>query len=239
MKRLFGFRNAGIGLMVATLLASGVAVTPPARAQDDGTAEAIGGILGAIIGAAMIDNARKAWQQVDPDVRDCLVQRYNISPNILANKAIGPNDARVADYVNSCNNIVSNLREQQRQAEEQRRAEAAAEQARQEALAEQAAAAERQRQADIAAAQAQRRAEEAAAEARRQAKHKLLVDKYGTSVAEAIESHRIEIGMSKQAVLESRGDPDRIEKIPPHTELWRYGSLRIVFDGILVTHVEH
>jgi len=233
-------KNAGIVTLAASfLLITSIAVTPPAMAQsDDDAAEAIGGLLGVIIGAAMIDNARKAWNNVDSDVRGCLVQRYNISPSDQANHGIAPNDSRIVDYVNSCRQIVSQIREQQRIREEEQRAQQEAERQHQQLLQEQAEAAERQRQAEIAAAEAQRQAEIAAAEAKRVAKHRALVAKYGAAVADAVENHRIEVGMTKQAVLESCGEPDRApEKVPGGIELWVYGSQRVVFTGNKVTSV--
>jgi hypothetical protein len=71
------------------------------------------------------------------------------------------------------------------------------------------------------------------------ARHKQLVAKYGEKVAGAIESGKVLIGMSKDAVLEALGKPLSTQVIPPNDELWIYRSWRIVFENGQVSYVGH
>ncbi|MDR3528298.1 MAG: hypothetical protein P4L57_13570 [Rhizomicrobium sp.] len=236
MKRTHPVKAIGLTtLIAASLVVAGLAMAPPAYANnDDDTAQAIGGILGALIGAAMIDKARKDWANVEPETRECLVRRYNISPGGLGNQGIGPRDNRVYDYVNSCAQMVAQARRAEQLRQEQEQAERDAALARERAEREEAAALERQRQMEAEAAEQKRLQEIAAIEAQRKAHHRALSEKYGERIGTAVEEHRIEVGMTRQALLESRGEPDHTpDRIPQQNmEMWIYGSTRIVLtDG--------
>lgn len=209
-----------------------------------------GDILSGIIDAAIVDAATKKWQQVDSDVQQCLITRYNGVPQQLAQQGIGPDDSGVAPYVSSCQQIVAQARAQQQQDEQRRVAEArAAEEARraeEQRVADERSADERrveeQQHADEEAAKRTQREQEAAevAEKAKQAEHhQALVKKFGADVAIAIETGLVRKGMTMDAVLQARGQPSQKERIPPDAELWTYGADRISFVKGKVTYVGH
>jgi hypothetical protein len=91
----------------------------------------------------------------------------------------------------------------------------------------------------IADQQNKRRLEEQkkAAE-RRDARLQELRTRYGAH-AEAIIDGEVQLGMTKQEVLEARGNPTRQDSLPPNYELWVYSPGRIAFTDQKVTHVGH
>lgn len=198
-----------------------------------------GDIITTILNNAIVQGARKSWQQIDVDVRNCIASQYNVTTDTLADQGIGANDARVANALQTCNQLVAQQRYQQQQEqariEEQQRvdreSEAAREKAEQNRLAEEkreAQEAERQRKEDLAKADAERKAH-----------HQMLVARFGEDFASAIEAGQLRKGMSKDAVREARGAPQRIEKIPPDDELWIYASDRIAITKGKVSYVGH
>ncbi len=234
MRRLKGacgrvVRRSRAGVVLCILLATWIAVSNAAQAQNDTT---IPGIFGAIIRAALIESARKSWLKVDPNVRQCLVQRYNISPDQLYQQGIKATDSRVVQYVQACQQAIAQAREQQQEQqriqEEQQRAAAAQAEAEREAQEKAARDAENARLEAAAQAEAQKKAKRAA-----------LVAKYGSTIADEIMSGTIVKGMTTDQVLEARGEPDRRESFPPDSELWSYGADRIGFYKGHVTHVGH
>jgi hypothetical protein len=91
-------------------------VTVPALADgDDG-----GGFFGRVLNGIQQSAARAAWQTVDPAVQSCLQSRYNLDPATLASQGIGPNDPRVSDNVNNCQQIAAGQApaDQQQQAQQ-------------------------------------------------------------------------------------------------------------------------
>ena len=84
-----------------------------------------------------------------------------------------------------------------------------------------------------------RRSEDTTALAQPRTRHSDLVARYGTEQAIAIENGRVLVGMTKDAVIAARGQPDNKEVIPPDDEMWVYGSERISISKGKVTHVGH
>lgn len=171
---------------------------------------AIGGIFSAIIKGAIIENARKKWMAVDEEVQLCLIRSYGIQPAQLVQHGVGPDQKNVAPYVNACQQSVDEVHRRQQEIVAARMAEE--EKAKEEAEA---------------------------AKARAEARHKRLVAKYGENLAVAVEDRRVLVGMTKDAVLEARGQPDSRGLIPPDDELWVYGSDRVVLSAGKVTYVGH
>ncbi len=83
----------------------------------------------------------------------------------------------------------------------------------------------------------QRKTQAHADKAARDAKHAQLVAKFGGQDATLIESGQVRVGMTMAAVLATRGNPSRREKVPPDSELWHYGSAEIGFTKGKVTHI--
>jgi hypothetical protein len=209
-----------------------------------------GDLLTGIINAAIVDAATKKWQRIDADVQQCYITRYNGAPQQLAQQGIGPDDSRVASFINSCEQLVAQARLQQQQDEQRRLAEAQSAEAARQAEAQRVAGERRaeeqqienQRLADEEAAKRAQREQEAAEtaeKAKQAAHHQALVKKFGTELAVAIETGLVRKGMTMEAVLEARGQPSQKERIPPDAELWTYGADRISFVKGKVTYVGH
>ena len=241
-----------------------VAVAASALMATPAPAQTWGQILGGIINEAIVNNAVKKWNAVDTDVRQCLVNTYSLDLNGLAQQGITPDDYRLQNQMQYCNQQVAQTRYQQEQQQRayeeqqaalQRKIEAAqtawnaldsqvhqcvtdrglvSDQLAQQGISPTDYPAYTQVQAcqeQIAQAEQQKQAAEA--------RHQGLVDKYGKAQADAIESHTVLIGMSKDAVREALGAPDRVDTIPPDDEMWVYGSQRISISKGKVTYVGH
>ena len=109
---------------------------------------------------------------------------------------------------------------------EAQRAQAAAE-----AEATQRKAAEAQAEADRVAA--------AAAKAAAEKRHAALVTKYGAKTADDISNHSVSLGMTKDQVLEARGEPVSRQLVPPNDELWKYGADQVVITSGRVSYIGH
>jgi len=218
-------RNLRIASVAITLFAGAIAATPvPAQTWGD--------IIAGAIKQGMINNAVKKWNAVDPDVRQCLASNYGLDLNNLAQQTITPDDYRLQNQMQYCQQAVAQARyqaEQQQRALEEQRA------------AQQRAVEEAQRAQEQAAEQARRdqAARDAAAKAQVEVRHKGLVARFGSEQADAIESGRVIVGMSRDAVIAARGQPDNKEVIPPDDEMWVYGSQRISISKGKVTYVGH
>lgn len=207
-------------------------------------AQTWGDVFGAIIQQGMINNAVKKWNAVDVDVRQCLANSYGLNAGALAQQGIAPDDYRLRGQLANCRNQVAEARaqaEQQREAEERDRLER--QQAEEEAEKARAAAAEQAERDRAAAAEAARKEElarQAQAKADAEARHKTLVARFGATQAVAIESGSVQVGMSREAVLEALGrPPDSRQSVPPDDELWVYGSERISISKGRVTYIGH
>lgn len=216
----------------------------------------LGDILGAVIKDAQIKAAYESWQKVDQEVQQCLIEEYNISPKSLANRGIKATDKRVTPYIKSCEKLIKEVKLSWMEVDDAvkqcligkynispdelakkrikatdrriaRRIESCREDI--EKIRLQKEHEEGERQAEMAA--------QAEAKKRKEARRRDLTAKYGPEIADAIVSGRVLIGMTKSQVIEARGQPDRIEKIPPNDELWIYDDDRIVFEGERVTYV--
>jgi len=207
--------------LVAASITGAVGISP-ASAQNWGD------LLGGLINAAIVQNAIKKWEKIDPQVRDCLANQYQGQPAQLAQQGIGPDDSRIVPYVHACEQQIAQARFQAEQAERARQAQIEAQQRANED------AARAQQQAIEAQA-----ATEAAAKTQAAEHHRQLVAKYGADDAVAIEAGVVRKGMTKEAVLEARGEPNTKESIPPDAELWTYGSERISFANGKVTYIGH
>jgi hypothetical protein len=185
-------------------------------------AQTWGDLLGAIIQKGMVDNAIKKWTEVDPEIRQCLANNYGLNVAQLAQNAVTPDDWRLKNQMQYCAQVVA----QARALAEQQRLAAIAEQQRRDEAEHMAQEEEAKRQA--------------AARAEVQARHNSLVAKFGSSQADAIEKGKVTIGMSKDAVIASRGQPSEKQVIPGgRDEMWIYGSQRVAISNGKVTFVEH
>lgn len=290
MRHLRRMKSAVAGVVFgATALAAAVVPYTQAMAQQDNGAAVVGGILGVILGAAMIENAKKGWQQIDPDVRDCVAQQQNI--DALINNGIGPNDSRIAPLVNSCANYVNalryarqswegvdsqtraclisrynlnpdNLANQGVAANDQRLAyafngcaqfaEGVANARRSwgvldsevkscvtsrfglspDSFAEQGIGTEDPRAAGAVNACAQELATQ-------KDRHERLLQQYGPDIAAAIEAHTVLKGMTREAVREAIGDPiQNPDIVPPNMEMWTYNGRHIIFTNNRVTRID-
>lgn len=191
-------------------LASAVFATA-ARAEYRENGELIcTGAMARMFNKSIIESTQRAWAQVDPDVRSCLV-RSNLNPANFADRCIKPDDHRAAQYVNACRQLVE--RDRQAREAEQRR------------VAAQNEARERERRAA------------AAVRAQQDARKRELVAKYGAETADAILAGKIIKDMGQEEVMEMRGAPLRKDVIPPHYELWVYADARVAFGNGKVTYV--
>lgn len=96
---------------------------------------------------------------------------------------------------------------------------------------QQLAGAEQQRQ-QAAREQAERATEAARqADAARNARRADLVARYGAATADAILAGRVSVGMSRDQVIASLGQPTSREPLTPTDEIWQYGSRRISFSN--------
>jgi len=239
-------------------VAAGALMATPVAAQTWGQ------ILGGIINQAIVNNAVQKWNAVDPDVRQCLVNTYSLDLNGLAQQGITPDDYRLQNQMQYCNQQVAQARYQQQQQQRayeeqqaalQRKIEAAQtawnaldSQVRQ-CLTDRGIVPDQYANAGTSPddypvnAQVQScqttiaQAEEQQQQA--EARHKQLVDTYGQAQADAIEGHTVLVGMSKDAVREALGAPDRVDTIPPDDEMWVYGPQRISISKGKVTYVGH
>lgn len=66
-----------------------------------------GGFFGRVLNSIQQGAARAAWQGVDPAVQNCLQSKYNVNPADLGTQGIGPGDPRVSQYVDNCQQLVS------------------------------------------------------------------------------------------------------------------------------------
>lgn len=258
------FRIARIVVAMA-----GAAVATPASAQSDGNpwVNGLGGLLGGLINQAIIDNAVKSWNAVDPDVQGCLVRSYNIVPADLAQQGISAKDSRLSGYMQSCQQAVAQARQTAAAREAAARSWNAIDpdvlqcltnsysfvpaqlmqqgigaddpQIANQMIACREAIAQKQKQVEEQqhAMEAAHEAEEKAAKERAEARHKDLVAKFGKEKTDAIENGRVTVGMSKDAVREALGAPNNVESIPPDDEMWVYGSERIAISNGKVTYV--
>ena len=167
------------------------------------------GLFGLAIGATQIQAAKKSWQKVDEEVQQCLIDKYKIYPAQLARNGIKATDRRVVPYIQECQRKIA-----QAQFEQQQKIQAE----------------ERARQEKMAAEQAELE--------RLEARKKMLTEKYGAEAADAIMNGRVLVGMSREEVIEARGNPDRVMKVPPSDEMWSYGSDRIILIDGKVSSVE-
>ncbi len=90
--------------LAALLLVLGLGA--PAHAQPN----PLGDILGGMIGAAMVDNARREWLQVPEAERGCLevgLRRSGTSADRLVRQGIGPSDGRLNNIRNVCRQLLS------------------------------------------------------------------------------------------------------------------------------------
>jgi len=66
-----------------------------------------GGFFGRVLNSLQQGAATAAWRGVDPAVQNCLLSKYNVNAADLATQGIGPGDARVSQYVDNCQQLVS------------------------------------------------------------------------------------------------------------------------------------
>ena len=189
--------------LALAVLAAACALAPGgARAQDLG--DAIANAIINSINRATINRAQQSWDAVDKDVQDCLARQYRINVPQLIQQGVGANDRRLRTQLANCGQYV----------EQQRLIAAQQEQARLEAEA---------------AAAAQRAEEQRMAELAREARRSDLITRHGPTIGEAIYSGRVLVGMSREQVIEARGQPSRREQLTPTDEIWYYGGLRVGF----------
>jgi hypothetical protein len=206
-------------LFLVTALVAGAASSTSVRA-DDGQA-IVQGILDLIIGVAQRDAQQKAlngWKALDGSVIAC-IRQIGIEPNDLIQKGVGPEDRRVRPYVEKCQQYVAIERQRQADADRQR---VAAEQAERDRLQQEAD--ERQREVD--------RVEQEQAERTRAAKEARIKDlesRFPKSWVPKILEQQIEKGWTKDAVRESWGAPSSMVRTPDGSELWMYGSKKVIF----------
>lgn len=206
-----------IGVIVSFALLATSAVTMPTSTSAQGLT--VCGPLGALLGGLGATSAEASWQKVDPEVRRCVAQKAGATTEQLGQQCITPNDQRVSALVQSC---VASVKQDSLAREKVKRDQAAAEEARQKADA-------RARDTKLAA--------EVAAKEKKEARRRDLVAKYGDK-ADAILAGQILLGMTKQEVFESRGNPRGRDVVPPTDEMWRYDSGRIVFTDGKVTYLD-
>lgn len=229
------------------VLVFAASLVPVARA-DDG--QVLRDFLGGMLNAAIIANARKSWERVDPNVRYCLATRFNLNPDNLFRQGVTAEDQRVVPYLRACEQAVAEAirRYQQQQAALQAQAQAAEEARRAQAAAAEAAeraraAAEAQAQQAQAAAEEEARrarlAAEAAEKAARESRRRDLARRYGQTIADAIMAGQVQVGMTREQVLAARGNPQQTRIVPPNDELWIYGNDRVALSGGKVTYVGH
>ncbi len=236
---------------VAIALIAGVIAATPVPAQTWGN------LLGAIINQAFVDNAVKKWNAVDPDVRQCLINSYGLYANNLAQQGITPDDYRLQNQMQYCNQQVAQARYQQEQQEQQREAAISAAQTGWNNLAPavrqcvvdrgvntaqfvQQGIGPDQAPADGTVQSCQDQIAQVEAQNQKaEARHKDLVARFGSDEAQDIENDKVTVGMSKDAVREALGPPDRVDTIPPDDEMWVYGSERISISKGKVTYVGH
>ena len=87
-------------LALRSLIAVAIALGAP-PAQSGQKAPDIGGIIGAILNSAVINEAREEWRHRPPVDYNCL-EAHNISADQLSGNGIGPNDPRVQRMFAQC-----------------------------------------------------------------------------------------------------------------------------------------
>jgi hypothetical protein len=181
-------------------------------------ADACGVNLWQVIGSGLaVGQARKGWDETDPNMKACLTNGYRVDIPQLIEHGIGPDDQRLRPYVTGCNQAMAAAREKREQA--------------QEAQAQSERAAEEQLQAQ--------RAAEAAEKAAAQKRMSELTARYGQQKAAAIANHTVSLGMTKDEVLAARGAPNSRQIVPPSDELWKYGTDQVVLTNGRVSYVGH
>lgn len=200
------------GISVA-LFAGMVTNAAFAQQNNDAGSAIVRGIFGIFGRAAAISRAKEGWLQIEPQTQGCVAAKTHVQPTVMMNNGVGPDDQRVAPYIEAC----------RREAEEANEREA------------QAAAAK------AAQDEAEKKALEEArlVKAAQDARHRTFVAKYGSENATAIESGQVRMGMTKDEVLAARGAPPRKDAVPPDYELWHYASGDIAFDKGHVSYVGH
>jgi len=179
----------------------------------------LGRFLGRLMNSGAILEARKKWDQADPELKECLVNTHHVDVERLIQEGMFPTDRRISGYVKRCN---------EKRAKEQREAEVA----------------KRTRQAQLQAREqvrdAARRKREASLKARRaaeEARRSDLTAKYGTEMAKTIIAGKVVMGMTREQVTATQGNPVSKDVIPPGDELWHYGSRQIAFTSGKVTYI--
>jgi hypothetical protein len=226
----------------------------PAWAQNNPWANFFGGL----IQGALIDNAVKKWQAVDPDVRQCLANTYGLNAAALAQNAITPDDYRLQNQMQYCNQQVMQARAEVERQRQQAQNAANAARAGWNSLSSEVRQCARDRGIDAEQFAQQgvgpdqmpvrgtvqscrdQAAQLVLQKQRAEARHKELVARYSSEQVADIEAGRVTVGMSRAAVLEARGrEPDRKDVIPPDDEMWVYGDERISISNGKVTYVGH
>ena len=87
-------------LALRSLIAVAIALGAP-PAQSGQKAPDIGGIIGAILNSAVINEAREEWRHRPPVDYNCL-EAHNISADQLSGNGIGPNDPPVQRMFAQC-----------------------------------------------------------------------------------------------------------------------------------------
>ncbi|MDE2184966.1 MAG: hypothetical protein KGJ78_18280 [Alphaproteobacteria bacterium] len=242
-------RTIAAAIVVAAFAGMGAT---PSSAQNNPWAN----FFGNLIQGAMVDNAVKKWNAVDPDVRQCLANTYGLNAGALAQQAITPDDYRLQNQMQYCSNQVAQVRYQQEQQERRRRQAITAAQNAWNALDPQLrqCVSDRGLNADQLAQNGigpddmslngavqscrDQIAQAEQARLRAEARHRDLVARFGSDEAADIEAGRVTVGMSKAAVLEARGrKPDHKDIIPPDDEMWVYDNERISISKGKVTYV--
>jgi multidrug efflux pump subunit AcrA (membrane-fusion protein) len=175
-----------------------------------------GGGLGKLLFREQIEKAKGEWKRLDRELRSCVTRRMKASTDELAEQCVGPEHSRISKAMKSCRATVAKAKQARQKKERQ---VAAAKAARKKAE-------EEARQAADAA--------KAEAEARQMA----LAEQYGELIASEIVAGNVVKGMTPEQVVESLGQPLRVDVIDPGFELWVYETSRVVIESLQVKHVE-
>jgi hypothetical protein len=104
-RTLTNFRNCAIALVC---LLSWVSFAPIATAQNNNDfGNAIGNILLNAIENARIQSIQKSWAQLDPAIAECLVSKYQMYPDQLAQSGISAKDSRLKQYIADCQQLTT------------------------------------------------------------------------------------------------------------------------------------